>query len=228
VSAETWAAIFLLASPIWFNATFTMLATRFDYPDILRQPAGAILERFHAGGSRLVWTWWAFAASGLLLVPTVVLADGVTTTGGPLVAVATALGVLAALVQLLGLLRWSYLVPWLARRRAEAETPQERATLEITFEAFHRFLGVGVGEHLGYLLTGAWTALLGVAIALDHVLPGWLGWVGLVIGIGLAACSTEFLGSHEEHGWKPAGAAVPFLYIAWSLWLVALGVTLLI
>jgi hypothetical protein len=226
VSDEAWAAIFLVVAPVWFNVTFAMLAKRFEYPGVLREPAGVILERFRAGGDRLVWTWWAFAASGLLLVPTVVLLAITATTGGTLVVVATVVGVLAALVQLLGLLRWSYLVPWLARAHAAASTPQDRATLEVTFEAFHRFLGVGVGEHLGYLLTGMWSSLIGVAVALDGVVPAWLGWVGVPIGLGLVLGSTEFLGSNEERGWKLAGDAVPVLYIAWSAWLIALGIAL--
>jgi hypothetical protein len=221
-----WAAVFLVLAPVWFNVAFAMLASRFDYPEVLREPAGTILERFHAGGDALVWLWWAFAVSGLLLVPAVVLLSATATDGGALVTVATVIGVLAALVQLLGLLRWSYLVPWLARVHANASTPQERATTEVTFEAFHRFLGVGVGEHLGYLLTGLWTGLIGIAIARADVVPDWLGWIGVVIGLGLVVGSTEFLGSDEEHGWKLAGDAVPVMYIGWSLWLVALGIAL--
>jgi len=228
MDTEAWAALFLIAAPVWFNVTFAMLAKRFDYPAVLREPAGAILERFRAGGDGLVWTWWAFAASALLLVPAVLLLAATATRGGTLVAIATVIGVLAALGQLLGLLRWSYLVPWLARAHEGASTPGERATLEITFEAFHRFLGVGVGEHLGYLFTGLWTALIGVAIARDGVVAGWLGWVGLVVGLGLIAGSTEFLGSNEERGWKLAGDAVPIVYIVWSLWLVALGIALVL
>ena len=73
-----------------------------------------------------------------------------------MIAVAIVVGVLAGLVQMLGLLRWVYLVPWLARAHVEAK-PEEQRSIEITFEAFHRFLGVGVGEHLGYLLTGLWS-----------------------------------------------------------------------
>ena len=49
---------------------------------------------------------------------------------------------------------------------------------------------------------------------------------GVLVGVGLVVGSTEFLGSNEERGWKLAGEAVPILYIAWSLWLVALGVGL--
>jgi hypothetical protein len=48
---------------------FTLLARGFDDPDILRRPSRQVLERFAAGGSRLVLTWWGFAMSAVLLVP---------------------------------------------------------------------------------------------------------------------------------------------------------------
>ena len=36
------------------------------------------------------------------------------------------------------------------------------------FATLHRLLGVGIGEHLGYLLTGAWTLLVaGSIVATD-------------------------------------------------------------
>ena len=85
-----------------------------------------------------------------------------------------------------------------------------------------------MGEHLGYLFTGLWTAEIGIAIALDGLVPSWLGWIGLLVGLGLMFGSTEFLGSNWEGGWKLAGDAVPILYVAWSLWLVALGIALVL
>ena len=96
------------------------------------------------------------------------------------------------------------------------------------FRAFHQYLGVGVGEHLGYLLTGLWSILVGIAIVLGDVLSVWLGWPGIVIGAGLVVGSAEFLGRSEERGWALAGAAIPLLYIAWSVWLLAMGIALII
>jgi hypothetical protein len=87
--------------------------------------------------------------------------------------VATTIGVLAGLVQMLGLLRCVYLVPSLARAHTDPRaSPAERAP-EAIFRAFHQYLGVGVGEHLGYLLTGVWSILAGIAITLGSVLPAW-------------------------------------------------------
>ena len=45
----------------------------------------------------------------------------------------------------------------------------------MVFQAFNRYLGVGVGEHLGYLLTGAWSVLMGAALWQTAVVPTWLG-----------------------------------------------------
>lgn len=85
-----------------------------------------------------------------------------------------------------------------------------------------------VGEHLGYGLTGAWTTLTGVALIQPTAVPGWLGVLGLVIGPALMLCGLEFVGRREPTGWKPAEQLTPMAYIAWSLWLVAIGVALLV
>lgn len=164
-------------APLWFNATFALLGKRFDYPDILRRPTAEILERFRAGGSSLILLWWAFMLSGLLLIAGAVLLGQVLGFGW-IVPVATTVGVLAGLVQMLGLLRWVYVVPALARAYADPTLgPEQREVHAAVFRALHQDLGVGVGEHLGYLLTGIWSVLIGVAVIGDGTaLPIWLAW----------------------------------------------------
>ncbi len=46
MSTTTIAGLLLIAVPLAFNAAFALLAARFDYPDILRQPTGEVLDRF--------------------------------------------------------------------------------------------------------------------------------------------------------------------------------------
>jgi hypothetical protein len=156
--------VLLILAPIWFNVTFALLAKRFEYPGVLRLPTQEILERFRQGGSSLILLWWAFMLSGLLMIGAVVLLS--TSLGfGPLVVLATVIGVLAGLVQMIGLLRWVYLVPSLARSYLDPEASQSQRDADAAvFRAFHQFLGVGVGEHLGYLFTALWTMLVGAAI----------------------------------------------------------------
>ena len=228
MNVERAAGVVLIVAPLWFNTTFALLGKRFDYPDILRRPTAEILERFRAGGSSLILLWWTFMLSGLLLIAGAVLL-GQVLGFGVIVPVATTIGVLAGFVQMLGLLRWVYVVPGLARAYTDpsAGTEQQEVTAAV-FRALHQFLGVGVGEHLGYLLTGIWSVLVGIAIVGDGTaLPVWLGWPGIIIGAGIAVGSAEFLGPNEERGWALAGAAIPLLYIGWSLWLLAIGIALI-
>jgi len=228
MSATTFAGLLLIVLPVAFNVAFGLLAARFDYPDVLRKPTDDVLAQFRDGGSSLVLLWWSFALTALVLAPAVVLlSSSISDADGTLLAVAAVTGVLASLVQVLGLIRWPFLVPYLARVAAEPGISEaRREAVDVVFQAVNRYLGVAVGEHLGYFLTGAWTTLAGVALTQSDVMPGWIGFLGLVIGPVLALCSLEFVGCRER-GWKVAERLTPPAYIAWSLWLVAVGVGLL-
>ena len=165
--------------------------------------------------------------SGVLLIFAAVLLGQVLGLGD-VVLVATTFGVLAGLVQMLGLLRWVYVVPALARAYADPTLePEQREVSAAVFRALHQYLGVGVGEHLGYLFTGIWSVLIGVGIVQGVELPTLLGWPGIIVGVGLMVGSAEFLGPNEEQGWSLAGAAIPVLYVAWSGWLLAMGIALI-
>jgi hypothetical protein len=60
VSIDRVAAALLIGLPIAFNIFFFLLARLFDYPSVLRSPAGLILNRFLAGGLRLKLVWYGF------------------------------------------------------------------------------------------------------------------------------------------------------------------------
>jgi hypothetical protein len=222
--------LLLLMLPVAYNLLYTLLARGFDYPDILRQPTDQVLDRFAAGGSRLVLIWWGFAMSAVLLAPAVVLLSATLADADPAVlTLATAIGLLAALVQSLGLVRWPFAVPHLARLAADpATTPATRDAIDVVFQTLNRYLGVAVGEHLGYLFTGLWTALAGVALIQSDLLHPLFGIIGLLLAPLFVLGSLEFVGPFESSGWKLAGTLVPFAYIGWSVWLLALGISLLV
>lgn len=139
--------------------------------------------------------------SGLLMISAAVMLGQVLGFSA-ILPVATTIGVLAGLVQMLGLLRWVYLVPSLARAYADVTAgPEQREASLAIFRAMHQYAGVGIGEHLGYLLTGLWSILIGVTVVLGESVPSLLGWPGVLIGAGLVLGSAEFLGPNEERGW---------------------------
>lgn len=213
--------VLLIATPLLFNICFGLLGARFDYPGILREPTAVVLDRFQAGGPELVSLWFGFAVTALLFIP--VAAIVATQITDPAMRIASlTIGALAGLVQALGLLRWAFVVPFLARARASGDI--DAGTIDLVFQVLNRYLGVAVGEHLGYLLTGVWTVL----VALGLGLPRWLALPGAVVGGVLAVCSLEYAGPFEQHGWELAGAIVPIAYVLWSVWLIIMGVRSLI
>jgi hypothetical protein len=226
------AAILLIVVPIVFNVAFFELGRAFDYPAILRREPDEILRRFAAGGAGLLLRWHLLFLSALAMVPLAVVLAVVLDAGPVLTPLAMVVGVVAALVQGLGLGRWLFAVPELARRYMAADGPEAEAvatrrSIEVAVAVLHRYLGVGVGEHLGYLATGLWTILVAVSILHGAVLPGWTAILGIVIGIALLVGTLEFVGPNERDGWALAGTIVPIAYIAWSIWLIVLGLPLL-
>jgi hypothetical protein len=216
--------LLLIAVPIAFNATFFLLQRAFEYPNILRKPTDHILRRFKEGGAPLRRLWYAFALSAVLFLPVPILVHQVFDADAPwYLVVGTAIGVLASLVQIFGLIRWSFLVPTLADIYSDpAASPATRDSAAITFQAFHRYAGVAIGEHLGYLFTSTWTLLLSIAILQTAVVNPLWGWLGIVPALGV------FVGVFEETGFKAAGVINAVSYILWSAWLIGLGVVLLL
>ncbi|NOK61247.1 MAG: DUF4386 domain-containing protein [Chloroflexi bacterium AL-W] len=217
-------ALFLILIPVAFNVVFFALGSTFSYPDILRQPTDAILQQFVAGGAGLVTLWYLFAVIALLAIPLALFLYTVFQEDHPYLAyAATITGVLSGLVQAIGLFRWVFLVPSLATTYMDATVdPVTRAAAVVAFEVAHNYLGVAVGEHLGYIFTGTWTILLGVMMFKSRTFPTWLGIVGIIAAIGIMT------GLLEPAGWAPAGMINAVSYIMWSSWLVMMGIILLV
>ncbi len=78
------------------------------------------------------------------------------------------------------------------------------------------------------MLTGSCTLLIAASVLSTAVLPAWLGIVGLPIGLALLVGTLEFVGPNERDGWVLVGTIVPVACIAWSIWLVALGLFLIV
>jgi hypothetical protein len=222
---ETVTAILLIVVPIAFNGAFFALGRAFDYPEILRKEPDEILNRFAAGGAGLILRWEALLVSALAMIPLTVLLAVALGADPAWTGLAIVFGVTAGIVQGLGLVRWPFAVPELARRYASGDATM-RAAAETTFVTLHRLLGVGIGEHLGYLFTGLWTLATVACVVTTAAIPAWLGWVGAPIGLALLVGVLEFLGPNEQDGWPLAGTIVPIAYIAWSIWLIALGIAL--
>jgi hypothetical protein len=204
---------------------YILLTFSFDYPDILRQETGVVLTKFHEGGNRLIWTWWAFAILGLPLMVGYSLLGQKLEPKFSLVRTATTLGLIGLIAQLIGLLRWTFVVPILAGNYQTGSQTTKEATL-ITFEALHQFGGVILGEHIGQLFTIIWTALMTYAFAKLKLFPSW------TIGLGYLSALIYLLAQTEL--FATVMPDVPVLDWAgllgsslWLIWLMCIGFQLI-
>lgn len=215
----------LVALPLCFMGFFMMLQVRFDYPDILRAPAAEVLTRFDAAKGVLLPLWYGMFASSVLFIALAALTADAAASERPhrrglLTPCLLVSGVLAGLVQAIGLGRWVFVVPHLAGRYTRLEPgSSDRGAIEIAFEVLNRFVGVGIGEHLGYLFTGVWTLLLASAI---RPRGPRMAAVGAVCGLGIIFGMLEPV---RSFAW--AGTVNAIAYSTWSVWLVVLGILVL-
>lgn len=214
--------ILLIAGAIGVLIPYTVLTLIFDYPDILRQDTGVILSKFHAGRRTLIFVWWAFAVLGLPLLIAYVLLGQHLEDRLPFIRWATTLGVISGVVQIVGLLRWVFVVPVLANTYATAADESTRQAAMVVFQVMHQFGGVLLGEHLGQLFTIAWTVLMALALLRLRLVPAWIGWLGIGAS-GIYFCAQAELFATVIPGfpvWEMAGLLGSTL---WLVWLIAVG-----
>ncbi|MGD8634398.1 MAG: DUF4386 domain-containing protein [Anaerolineales bacterium] len=220
----------LIAGAILVNIPYASLVMNFNYPDILREPAGNILAQFSAGGTGLVWTWLAFAWVGLpiligiLLIPHALNEEGIEPGHDPLIKLAVFFGAAGAVAQILGLLRWVFVVPVLARIYTSSQAiAAAREAAIVTFQALHQYVGVVLGEHIGQLFTILWMILLSVSLMQRKVKPRWLSWTGFLASAVYLLAQGELI-TTVIPGFPVWGEAGFIGSMMWLGWILALGV----
>ena len=221
------AGIFFIVGALLVNIPYTLLIMNFDYPDILRQPTAEIFTKFQAGGDTLIYTWLAFAWVGLpMLFGAIMLKQILSDEHAPFLETATTLGVIGFIVQVVGLLRWVFVVPALARLYTDpAADSATQAAVAAVFTAVHQYGGVILGEHMGQFLIILWMSMISGIMYKSKMFSKWvavLGWVASAIYI---LAQTELLAT--------AIPTVPVIdwaglvgSLLWLVWMIVIGVYL--
>lgn len=216
----------LLAGAAGVLIPYIILTLIFDYPDILRQDAGTLLTRFHEGGAGLTGTWFAFAIMGLPLVPAYILLGQQLENRSAWARTATTIGIAGLIVQMIGLLRWTFVVPMLADNYVHATDAAAKAAAVSSFRTLHQFAGVLMGEHLGQLFTILWTVMISVILVRIKWFPKWMGWLGITSSFIYLLAQAELFSTVIPGFpvWDLAGFIGSTLWLAW---LVIAGVLLI-
>jgi hypothetical protein len=211
------AALLILAA-VLANVSFTALGSIFNYPDVLDEPAARVLAEFR-DNQTAVGGWFAVLALSAALFAPIAIGVGRLSSDRAM-RIAVPVGIAAAVVQVIGLLRWPILVPGYASDAASANAGVAAAARD-SFTTASDILGTAIGETLGYLLTATWTAL--VIVALGRRYAGrWLQMLG-----GVAAVLV-LVGVISPLGLPVIDTANFVGYVLWSIWLIALAVVILI
>ena len=223
---EKIAGALMIIAAIGVFIPYTILTIIFEYPDILRQDTGIILTKFHDGGSRLIFTWFAFAIAGVPLLPAYILIGQKLENKFFWARFATTIGVIGLIVQMVGLLRWVFVVPVLADSFVNANDVATQSAFVVSFKSIHQFAGVLLGEHLGQLFTIVWTILMSLSFVKLKLIPKWIGWLGYLSSFIYLLAQAELLATviPSIPFWSMAGFIGSTL---WLIWLVILGIKLL-
>ena len=218
-----------IALAILFNVPFSTLASIYQYPDILRRPAGEALDLFAGGGPFLILTWYAFAIAALALAP-MALALSITPErlkSAPALSIGAALfGALAGVMRAIGLLRWVFAIPAVAAAHADpAATDAARYQAERTFDLLNAWGGVAIGEHLGQLLTVLFVLLLS--------LVQWRENARITAVAGFATAAAVAIGTGEGLAIALGGNGEIFSlatiagFMGLTVWLILTGINLI-
>jgi len=220
------AGTLLIIGAVALLIPYTILTATFDYPDILRQDTQLILKKFNAGGSCLIFTWFAFAITGLPLIPAYLLIGKIFENKSTLIKVATTIGVAGLIVQMIGLLRWTFVVPMLAQTFTNASDDAIKAAALVSFKTVHQYGGVLLGEHLGELFTVTWTVMVSYAFDKHKIIPKWIVWLGYLSSLIYFLAQAELLATviPDFPVWEMAGFLGSTL---WLMWLIIIGIKMM-
>jgi hypothetical protein len=211
-------ASLLILAAVLANAAFTALGSVFNYPDVLDEPAGQVLAAFRDNQSAVSGWFSVLALSAALMAP---IAIGVGRLSSKrAMRIAVPVGIAAAAVQVIGLLRWPILVPGYASDAAGGDAAGAAAARD-SFTTASNILGTAVGETLGYLLTASWTVL--VIVALGRRYAG--RWFQV---LGAMSATLVLAGVFSPLGLPVIDTANFLGYVLWSLWLIAFAVLIVV
>lgn len=211
----------LIIGAVLLFIPYTILSIIFEYPVILRQETGVILTKFYQGGTTLIFTWWAFAMVGLPLLGAYIFIGQLFEKKYPLVRFATTVGMIGLIVQMIGLLRWTFVVPVLAKDFVYGDAMTKSASI-VAFKLIHQFGGVILGEHIGQIFTIAWTVMIAYSFNRLKLFPAWISWFGYAVSVIYLGAQTELFATVIE-GFFVLDLAGLIGSTLWLVWLIVVG-----
>ncbi|WP_253944878.1 DUF4386 family protein [Paenibacillus sp. NEAU-GSW1] len=109
----------------------------------------------------------------------------------------------------------------LQTNKINAAFKSKKEAVELVVNTLHQYLGVTIGETLGFTTMGVWAILTAIALYQSGYLPKWAAYLSDLSGLGIIAGVLEWAGS------SIAVEINAYAYQLWILLLAGLGVSFL-
>lgn len=216
------AAIFLIIEFLLIFAPLIILGTAINWPASLDEPARVnlplILEQYMA----MMTGYSIYLVYSLLFWPMAYLtgrAIVIDDTSNTLFLVASGFAALSTLARTLGIVRWLFAMPVLARLYTNPVVSENfKESISMVYEMLNAYAG-GIGELLGVsLFASIWLVLISILLIRSSHWPNWLGFFGLIVAASLLLNLLEMVGIDMgamisvsetlQHFWMLAAAIV--------------------
>lgn len=175
--------LFSLFGGIAFIGVFTYLAINFNYPDILDGNAYEVFPKIVKGGNEMRAVWAIYAFLPLILIPA-----GLGTyiylknKNNSLAVTGLVFATIAAIANMLGLMRWPS-IHWTLAQSFATATAEQQATMNTLFQGLNVYLGNYIGEFLGELTMNMWFLTIGLALISTKSKIKYFGYFAIVTAV---------------------------------------------
>ncbi len=187
VTGGVFLSYFVIAMTCYF-----VLASAFQFPDILRVEGEMRFNLFRLNREIIVPTYYFWAFTGLLQVIMASLIYVINKKSEAIDILALVFGILSGIFQLIGFIRWVIFIPMLVDAYDSGVSGELIFFIE---KLANGYLGMTLGEHMGNLLLAIWIILVSFRFLSSRFNHKSLGIMGIITGIFFVLFSFESLGS---------------------------------
>ncbi|WP_026072603.1 DUF4386 family protein [Nodosilinea nodulosa] len=209
------AGFFLIAQFVLMWTSFFVLSSSINWPASLDDPASVALPRLLEHYGSVMTGYGLYLAVALLLVPATAALNVRFGLRGALGQTTLALAIISALAKAIGIARWLFAAPVLARAYDSAGADQN--AIDLLFTTLNDYAG-GIGEILGVaLITGLWTVLVGAVIMQSRGRTATIAG-GFVVAMGISLFAAIPAGFGVD-----VGPVLTLSNIGWQFGMVAIA-----
>jgi hypothetical protein len=202
---------------------FIILGPVFGYPEIIRAEPSVLLKKLHEQRHLVPYLYYiGVGGAGLCLLFASILFRKILRQAGEDLwsELGQFCGMISGLLLYAGIIRYTFLFPFLAEQRASGKYPSE--TVDLVFMAFNKYVGDSIAEHVQFTFTSLMFVFFGIAILKTKVVNKWIGWFGIIVSAILIYGNTEMFGVSSAFIFNRIGADLI------GVWTIAVGINLLI